>query len=132
MLKCPSTLTTAGVFGAAFSSLAVSMAVAVSVPSLGWTIKIANEIHPKKAKPPMVVIDFSRAMLTNSLYPEKAYAPMAMTKARRVKLSLHTPSAGDRLADILLCSFTKSFCTRGIHVGECSSGGIVSIKMLLF
>ena len=37
----------AGVFGAAASSLVVS--VAVSVPSMGWTIKVVNALQSSKA-----------------------------------------------------------------------------------
>ena len=56
---------TAGVFGAAPSSLAVSVAVAVLVPSMGWTIKVANALHPTKASSPMLVTDDGIARLAN-------------------------------------------------------------------
>jgi len=62
----------AGVFGAAPSALAVSVAVAVSVPSMGWTIKVANALHPQKALYPMLVTDDGIARLANVLHPKKA------------------------------------------------------------
>ena len=69
----------ASVFGAAPTSLAVSVAVAVSVQSMGWTIKVANELHPSKALSPMLVTDDGIARLANDLHPTKVLLPMLLT-----------------------------------------------------
>ena len=84
-----------GVFGDAPSSLAVSVAVAVSMPSMGWTIKLANELHPSKAPPPMLVTDDGIARLANELHPLKAPSPMWVTDdgIARLTNALHPSKA---------------------------------------
>jgi len=49
------------------------------VPSLGWTIKVANELHLLKAPSPMLVTDDGIARLANALHPSKAQFPMLVT-----------------------------------------------------
>ena len=64
----------ASVFGAAPSS-EVGLA-----SSMGWTIKLANALHPKKARRPMLVTDDGIARLANALHPLKAQYPILVTE----------------------------------------------------
>ena len=60
----------ASVFGAAPSS-EVGLA-----SSMGWTIKLANDLHLLKALLPILVTDDGIARLANVLHPSKAPSPM--------------------------------------------------------
>ena len=90
----------ASVFGAAPSSLADSVAVAVSVPSMGWTMKVANELHLLKAPSPMLVTDDGIARLANELHPLKAWSPMLVTDdgIARLANALHPLKASSPIA----------------------------------
>ena len=71
----------ASVFGAAPSS-EVGLA-----SSMGWTIKLANELHPLKAMSPMLLTDDGIARLANEQHPMKARSPMLVTEAGMVRLA---------------------------------------------
>ena len=55
---------------------------------------LANELHPEKAREPMMVTDVGIATLSNKLHPSKAHEPMMATDvgiATLVTSPLSTP-----------------------------------------
>ena len=62
--------------------------------------RLANELHPSKAQPPMLATDGGIARLANELHPEKAWFPMLVTDdgiSRHVTFVFSTPDPAQEL-----------------------------------